>query len=82
MWWSLLLPPVNQCSTGRSNMEIGICLSQTTAHLDQHPKASQCDNWRSECERKGHVYWQFENGGSGNKCLDCGATNPQDDIGN
>ena len=48
--------------------EIGICRS----HEDQHFKADDCDNWRSECERKGHVYWNHGQASEGSRCLDCG----------
>jgi rRNA maturation endonuclease Nob1 len=48
--------------------EIGICLT----HEDQHFKTPECENWRSECERKGHVYWNHGTTNEGNKCMDCG----------
>ncbi len=50
--------------------ELGACLNY--AHTEQHVNTFDCRNWRSDCDRKGHVYWEFEDGSKGDKCLDCG----------
>ena len=55
--------------------ELGMCL-RFTDHPDQYHKTAECDNWRSDCERKGHVAWEFDDGTQGDKCLDCGALIP------